>query len=385
MSTSPTPDLGRSTLVVSARPGAGPVAGGFTRVLRLNAGQDGPIEKLKVIRLIECIKNVKRFDLMEEAQEGVFKSIVPVELVVQKLSNVSKVDQEVIEITSMERPLFALNSTLHYLDTRRSVNRALHGITDGVVGFDTEFVARKLTPEDDFIDSVLAKVGGGRRSVVAVLQAKELQRSRFGVAWNNIGLCVVQLARGDDVWVINLTKIKAYPAELRRILESPSIIKTGVGLLNDVQVVWTDLGSDMRNLVDVGLMARLLLAEKYPDTGYSNLSMAVSVQEVLGMDIDKDPRKSDWKGGDDNVLTGDQIRYAAIDAVASLRLYEALVPALDEKSVRLNLDIPQGWYTFNSAYGEPTRTQLTHQGQVALWSTRETCTWFFGGKFQGYY
>ncbi len=88
------------------------------------------------------------------------------------------------------------------------MNRALHGITDGVVGFDTEFVARKLTPEDDFIDSVLAKVGGGRRSVVAVLQAKELQRSRFGVAWNNIGLCVVQLARGDDVWVINLTKIK---------------------------------------------------------------------------------------------------------------------------------------------------------------------------------
>ncbi|KAJ7471253.1 ribonuclease H-like domain-containing protein [Mycena galericulata] len=292
---------------------------------------------------------------------------------------------EFIDVVGLEHPPFELRNPVQYLTTRRSVNRALAFITDGVVGFDTEFVPKMATSEDEFIDAVIAKVGGNRKTVVTVLRAIDLSRSRFKIAWHNIGLCVVQIARGDDVWVINLSKIKAYPAELRRILESPDIVKTGVGILSDIQVVWSDLGSEMNNLVDGGLMARLLLAEKYADTAYSNLSMAVSVREILGAEIDKEMGKSNWKGESDNDLTSEQIKYAAIDAVASLRLYEALGPALVDKSAQLNLAIPAGWYSFNSSYGEPTRTQLTHQGKVALWSTRETCTWFFGGKFQGYY
>jgi ribonuclease D len=81
-------------------------------------------------------------------------------------------------------------------------------------------------------------------------------------------------------------------------------MKVGVGLANDISVIWSDLRSEVKNMVDVGLMAKLLLAEKYCNTGYSNVGMQDCVADVLGYQLDKGPQKSNWKAE----LSDDQIK-----------------------------------------------------------------------------
>ncbi|KAJ7676148.1 hypothetical protein B0H17DRAFT_1140121 [Mycena rosella] len=109
-------------------------------------------------------------------------------------------------------------------------------------------------------------------------------------AWNNIRLRLVQIARDDEVWVLDMWKIKAMPKELKRILESAEIKKTRGGLTRDITVVWDDLRIEMRNLVDVGMMAKLVLAEKYPKMVYGNLALKTSVEDIIGFDLPKIPQ-----------------------------------------------------------------------------------------------
>ncbi|KAJ7774993.1 ribonuclease H-like domain-containing protein [Mycena metata] len=172
----------------------------------------------------------------------------------------------------------------------------------------------------------------------------------------------------------------AYPEQLRRILTSSCIQKVGIGILNDIVVVWNDLRSELQGLLDAGMMARLLLCDRYTDGAFNNLSLADCAADVLGFRVDKGEQVSDWT----QTLTVDQIRYAGTDAIVALRLYERLVVELEVRATRLGTNIPIGWYGFNSRMGEPTRTKKTIRGEVVPWSTKD-CPWFFSGKFQGYY
>jgi hypothetical protein len=123
-------------------------------------------------------------------------------------------------------------------------------------------------------------------------------------------------------------------------------VKVGVGVNTDFPVIWNDLGSDMNNVVDCGLMAKLLFAEKYRDTSFTNLSLQQCVKDILRHTVGKESQKTNWKGDENGDITEEQKKCkrncsrkslarltlfttdAAIDAHASLRLYEALVPAL---------------------------------------------------------
>ncbi|KAJ7137602.1 ribonuclease H-like domain-containing protein [Mycena crocata] len=262
-------------------------------------------------------------------------------------------------------------SIMHYLISKREVNKALKGIVGGVIGFDTEFVPRQSSDLDKLFDEVFETISGSRKTAMLACQIIEIRRRRFKILWDII-------AKGNDVWVINMTKIRGVPNELKRIIISETIAKAGVGMISDLQVIWADLGLEMKNVVDVGLMARLLLVESYADGAYANLSMVNAMRDVLGFTISKKMQKSNWKG-DDNELTEEQKKYAAIDANASLKLYEALVPRLQKKAADRNINISEGWFTFNSSYGEPTRKQRTYWGKEAPWSTRD-CPWFFDLK-----
>ncbi|KAJ7115109.1 ribonuclease H-like domain-containing protein [Mycena crocata] len=264
----------------------------------------------------------------------------------------------------------------HYLTSKREVNKALKGIVRGAIGFDTEFVPRQSSKIDKLFDDVFETVSGSKKTAILAWQILEIRHRRFKILWDII-------AKGDDVWVINMTKIRGVPSELKRVITSEAITKTGVGMITDLQVIWADLGLEMKNVVDVGLMARLLLVEKYTDGAYANLSMVNAMHDVLGFTISKKLQRSNWKGEDEE-LTDEQKKYAAIDANASLKLYEELVPRLQEMALQRDIRISEGWYTFNSSYGEPTRTKKTYWGKEAPWSTRD-CPWFFTGKFQGYY
>ncbi|KAJ7122503.1 ribonuclease H-like domain-containing protein [Mycena crocata] len=279
---------------------------------------------------------------------------------------------------------YPVEHKVHYLRTEAAVNQALAFVQQGPIGFDTEFVPRKASALEAFLDELFMNIPGSKKSVITALHALQLEADeQFVIEWDEVGLCVVQIAKGDDVWVLNMNCIRAFPAELRRILLDPAIIKAGVGMGSDIPVLWRDLGTDVNSFVDCGLMARLALTEQYQDTGFTWLSMKSAVQDVLGLTISKDMQRSNWKGDVNGELSTEQKKYAAIDAHASLRLYEHLARALEVKAVRIGVHIPSDWYTFNGRYGESVRTQMTHWNRYTPW-TVNVCPWFFLGKFQGY-
>ncbi|KAJ6474025.1 ribonuclease H-like domain-containing protein [Mycena vitilis] len=278
-------------------------------------------------------------------------------------------------------PSFPRGHTVHYIVTEDEANDALMHVRTGPVGFDTEYTKRRPTPEEAIIIKTFPPSSAARKYAMLGWQIIELQTVEpFPVAWNNIGVRLIQLARGDDAWVLDMWKIKAFPLELRRILLSPEIIKTGVGLNSDVLVLWEDLRTEAMALVDGGLMAKLLLAEKYPKAAYGNLSLKTSVEEVLGFTMNKSLADSNWSAEE---LSEEQKEYAALDAVASLRLYDKLKEALPKRSVEIDADIPAAWYTFNTKRGEQTRVKRAADGSEIPWKLSD-CTWYSGGKFQGY-
>ncbi|KAJ6581761.1 ribonuclease H-like domain-containing protein [Mycena capillaripes] len=285
----------------------------------------------------------------------------------------------------LEFPPYPLTVAIHHLKTELDVDDALAPIKDGVVGFDTEFVKRIPTAEEAILDNLWKAVGGSRKTMLLAWQVLEMEmNATFPVAWGNIALCTIQLARGQDVWIINLNIIKAYPTELERVLRSPDIIKAGVGLGSDVPHLWGDLRTDMQNMVDVGLMAKLLFAHHYGDQPYGNLSLQNCAAYALGYYVSKEERVSDWKGQETNGDLDDaQVAYAATDAAVSLHLYEVLAPALETKARQLRVSIPRNWYTTNSKYGELMRKYSTIWGDILPWAVKD-CYWFSQGKFMGY-
>ncbi|KAJ7124840.1 ribonuclease H-like domain-containing protein [Mycena crocata] len=234
---------------------------------------------------------------------------------------------------------------VHYLNTEVAVNEALATIVDGVIGFDSEFVKREPTPEEKVINYAFFRPGLSRKTAILGWQVVEDSLNpNFPYAWNTMGLCVVQIARGNVVWVINVREMRAYPAQLRRVLTSPDIIKAGVGIANDVAVFWNDMRSELQRLVDPGLMTRLLLPDKFSEGGFQNVGMEDCAKEILGYRVDKSLQVSDWAAR----LSEEQIRYAATDAVVALRLYEVLARRLEVESRIIGMDIPIAWYGFNS-------------------------------------
>ncbi|KAJ7758171.1 ribonuclease H-like domain-containing protein [Mycena maculata] len=267
-----------------------------------------------------------------------------------------------------------------YLTTEEAANAAMSHILNGKVGFDTEYTKRRPTDEEALIEETFPNGGASRKSAMLGWQIVELRAGAFTINWDKIGLRLIQIAHNDEVFVLDMWKIRAFPTELVRILSDPNIKKAGVALTNELTVFWDDFRFELVNLVDVGLMAKLVLCEKYQNTSYSNLSLKVSVEEILGYTITKDLQKSDWTK--DN-LDRDQIIYAATDAVASLLLHDALSIEMEIKGNEIGTKVPQAWYTFNTRFGEPVRTKLSFTGSEVQWKLSD-CTWFAGGKFVGY-
>ncbi|KAJ7219788.1 ribonuclease H-like domain-containing protein [Mycena rebaudengoi] len=261
-------------------------------------------------------------------------------------------------------PPFPVEFDCHYITTEQKANEYLQVIVHGVVGLDTEYKQRSPTRTEEAIIKAISVIGGSKKTAIQGLHiAEKLTCVPFPVAWENIGLCLIQIAYGNE-----------------RILTSPDILKVGVGLINDIAVLWTDLRIDVENLADAGMMAKLVTPETYPNTAFGNVSLQQGVANFLGYWLDKETQTSAWGIN----VTEEQLQYAASDAMAALQLYIQVKHELIEKGEDLGRPIPSFWYTFNSLYGEPMRRSKSVRGEPVAWSTRD-CTWYSGGKFQGYF
>ncbi|KAJ7037578.1 ribonuclease H-like domain-containing protein [Mycena alexandri] len=233
------------------------------------------------------------------------------------------------DIAILESTLVAMSElevgSIAYLTGEAQTNEHLKSVLCGVVGLDTEFVKRELAGDEKEVDKLTVMPPPFKKVARTALQYLESKREGYSPDWDHTGVCLIQLAYKSKVWVINLTKMRELPRELARILTSPSITKAGAGILSDATVLWEDLRMDINNMADVGLMTRLWHVDEHWDDQFTHMALDSAAKEVLGVSMDKTYQKGvNWKLDPHEA----HITYAALDAVASLRLYEKLDPEL---------------------------------------------------------
>ncbi|XP_062546480.1 exonuclease 3'-5' domain-containing protein 2-like isoform X2 [Armigeres subalbatus] len=136
--------------------------------------------------------------------------------------------------------------------------------------------------------------------------------------WNNDRngrrkVALLQLATQTGLcFLFRLCKIGYIPEELKCILADPNIRKAGVGVETDMQYLLIDYQADGAGAVDLREMAEICDVPLPHD-------LASLAKQSLGIIMDKTWQVSDWEA---DVLTENQIKYAANDARVAIELYK---------------------------------------------------------------
>lgn len=138
-------------------------------------------------------------------------------------------------------------------------------------------------------------------------------------------VALLQIAKADLVLLIRLEPelSEEQLAPVRKLLESRRITKVGVGIGDDAKGLWNDHQLRLRRMVDLRLLSKA--------AGVEVLSLSKLYAVLFGKRISKGQRLSDWEREE---LTEAQMDYAALDAVAGLRIYRALEGWLNETMYR---------------------------------------------------
>jgi ribonuclease D len=123
---------------------------------------------------------------------------------------------------------------------------------------------------------------------------------------------LLQLAGDDEVFVFQLKHL-GLAKPLRRILADPAIIKAGVSLDNDIRELKKLSHFKAAGFMDLGNLAK--------KAGIKNYGLRGLAAVLLDIRISKKAKTSNWAK---DVLTRQQIQYAATDAWVGRRLYLAL-------------------------------------------------------------
>jgi hypothetical protein len=144
---------------------------------------------------------------------------------------------------------------------------------------------------------------------------------------DNVSL--IQIASPSRVALFHLAKFSGETAEtlvspiLRQIMESDKILKAGVAISGDFTRIRNHLGIEGRGLIELSHLHNLV-TQHLPNTKPITrglVSLAKQVEEHLQLPLYKGKvRVSDWS----HELTHEQCGYAASDAYAGLRVFDAL-------------------------------------------------------------
>lgn len=126
---------------------------------------------------------------------------------------------------------------------------------------------------------------------------------------------LVQFATDDAAWLFQIGRPEALApllVTLRAVLASPTILKVGFGLADDLRRVREKLGIEPSNVLD--LSTALRIDKKH------TLGAKAAVARYFGQAMQKSKRTTttNWA---QPVLTDKQILYAADDAHVALRVY----------------------------------------------------------------
>lgn len=123
---------------------------------------------------------------------------------------------------------------------------------------------------------------------------------------------LVQIAAADRCYLFRLNKI-GFPPSLAAILSNARICKVGLAFKDDLAGLRRLHDFKPQNCVDLQS-----LVSKY---GILDLGLQKIFAIIFGKKISKSQQLTNWEA---DVLTPEQARYAATDAWATLRIYEAL-------------------------------------------------------------
>jgi hypothetical protein len=158
----------------------------------------------------------------------------------------------------------------------------------------------------------------------------------FDIEWKPYGTSIqenaslIQLACEDRIALFHIalydgaTAEELLPPTLRKIIESPDIVKAGVAIKGDFKRLRDYLGVEAKGVFELSRLHNLVEhfnSDPKKSSSWRLYALAKQVHEHLQLPMYKGAvRESDWS----KRLSYSQIQYAATDAYASLRIYDAL-------------------------------------------------------------
>lgn len=139
---------------------------------------------------------------------------------------------------------------------------------------------------------------------------------------------LIQIAAEDKIGLFQLarfrtakTKEEHMPPSLRKLLESPKIIKAGVNVSGDSSRLHKCLDVDMKGVFELSHMFRVVKQSEKVKVNFTLVKLSTQVQDVLLLPLKKDDvRISAWS----KELNTQQTTYAAADAYAGFQLFQKL-------------------------------------------------------------
>lgn len=125
-------------------------------------------------------------------------------------------------------------------------------------------------------------------------------------------VALLQLATETDAYLFRLHGITKFEA-IKSILENPEIIKVGVAIRDDLKGLQKLFAFTPTNFVELQDVAK--------KKGLQNFGLKGMTAEVLGAQLSKGPKLTNWQAKD---LTDQQLKYAATDAWIGLQLFNKL-------------------------------------------------------------
>lgn len=123
---------------------------------------------------------------------------------------------------------------------------------------------------------------------------------------------LMQISTAERCFLFRLNKI-GICAELKKFLENPDIIKVGLSVHDDFNVLRRTEAIEPKGFVDLQQMVK--------DYTIADISLQKIYAIIFGERISKTQRLTNWEA---DTLTEAQQAYAALDAWACLKIYEYL-------------------------------------------------------------
>ncbi|KAF9781270.1 ribonuclease H-like domain-containing protein [Thelephora terrestris] len=142
---------------------------------------------------------------------------------------------------------------------------------------------------------------------------------------------------GDDriILLVQLSAMTRFPSELKRVIESPDIVKLGVNIRGDGEKLYHDYGILPRGLVELAGAAQDADADFAAMFRRPMVALAKMVEFYEKRHLPKDTvRISDWER---DPLDPEQIEYAANDADCAVRMYKKICEIAEEAGKTLTL------------------------------------------------